>query len=117
LDQQRSLADWTASSLRIPVNRVSQVSATAIKSASISIRQRQGARLPELGAFSMGLHYTESRRGELGELFLYRPKIKLIDPEQNLLRRSEIRLAQCQNAFQKGEENTDVRHIAESQRK
>jgi hypothetical protein len=34
LDQQRSLADWTASSLRNPVNRVSQVSAPSIKSAS-----------------------------------------------------------------------------------
>ena len=34
LDQQRSFADWTASSLRTPVNRVSQVSATTIKSAS-----------------------------------------------------------------------------------
>src|SRR5215472_16566226 len=34
LDQQHSYADWTASSLRTPVNRVSQVSATAIKAAS-----------------------------------------------------------------------------------
>ena len=34
LDQQRSFADWTASSLRTPVNRVSQVSATTIKPAS-----------------------------------------------------------------------------------
>ena len=34
LDQQHSLANWTTSSLRTPVNRVSQVSATAIKSAS-----------------------------------------------------------------------------------
>jgi len=34
LDQQRSFADWTAPSQRTPVNRVSQVSATAIKSAS-----------------------------------------------------------------------------------